>query len=117
MIAAATIPIEQTEGPILLIGAGDDGVWPSCLFADAAMARLRATGHAARHPDQFICYPDAGHLIGPPGRPTTDLYAVPYEGLGAFIYGGKPAAHAHAEREKQTRIQTFLRSALGGRGG
>jgi hypothetical protein len=112
VVAAATIPIERIEGPILLIGAGDDGVWPSCLFVDAAMARLRATGHADRHADEAACHPDAGHLIGPPGAPTTDIYATKIEGLGALIYGGKPAAHAKAQREGEDRLLRFLRSAL-----
>jgi hypothetical protein len=111
-VAAATIELERTQGPILLIGAGDDGVWPSCLFADAAMARLRSSGHADRHPDESVCYADAGHLIGPPGAPTTDLYAVPYEGIGAFVFGGKPGPHARAQRESHARIQRFLEAAL-----
>ena len=112
-VAAASIPLEQTAGPILLIGAGDDGVWPSCLFADAALARLRASGHAERYPDDAaVCYADAGHLIGPPGNPTTNLYAIPFEGVGAFVYGGKPGPHARAQRESQERIQRFLESAL-----
>jgi dienelactone hydrolase len=111
-LAAATITSERTEGPILLIGAGDDGLWPSCRFVDAAQARLRATGHTDRHPDDAVCYPDAGHLIGPPGHPTTDIYASPAPGLGAFIYGGQPAAHARAQRESQTRIEAFLEMAL-----
>jgi hypothetical protein len=111
-LAAATITTERTEGPILLIGAGDDGLWPSCRFIDAAQARLRDTGHADRHPDAAVCYADTGHLIGPPGEPTTDIYAAPAPGLGALIFGGQPAAHARAQRDSQARIGAFLDTAL-----
>ena len=72
--------IERTERPILLIGAGDDGVWPSCLFVDAARAKLRASGHADCHPDAAVCFADAGHLIGPPARPPPT--STPYRSRG-----------------------------------
>jgi hypothetical protein len=63
--------IESTRGPILLLSADDDQVWPSALLAERAMTRLSRWAHPVG--DEWLSYPDAGHgatLL--PGDPTTD---------------------------------------------
>lgn len=47
-VRAASIAIEDTQGPILLISGEDDGVWESTRMADEAMARLNAAHFAFR---------------------------------------------------------------------
>jgi dienelactone hydrolase len=73
----AIIPVELVRGPVLLVAAGVDRVWPSAAMARAISERLRAFGHS--FDDQLLEYPDAGHSLGrlvptlrvglvPPGR-------------------------------------------------
>jgi dienelactone hydrolase len=68
---AALIPVERVPGPVLLISAGADQVWPSAAMAQALSARLRR--HGDPHGHIVLDYPDAGHSLGyliprlPPG--------------------------------------------------
>jgi BAAT / Acyl-CoA thioester hydrolase C terminal len=57
-VAGATIAVERTRGPLILLSGTDDGLWPSSRLAQIAMERLKAH----RHP-----YPYA-HMSYPPGR-------------------------------------------------
>lgn len=63
-LRAAEIPVERINGPVLLIGADGDRVWPSSFLSRIAWDRLQREGHA--WPDQFLRYPGAGHGIGMP---------------------------------------------------
>lgn len=73
----AVIPAERVPGPILLISAGADEVWPSAEMARAIEARLRAGAHSFGH--ELLEYPDAGHSLGylvpelPPGLRSSDI--------------------------------------------
>lgn len=60
----AMIPIEQTQGPILLISGAADGMWNSTSLNDSAVQRL----HQKKFPHAFehISYPGAGHETGIP---------------------------------------------------
>ncbi len=57
----AAIPVEKIKAPILLVSGTDDQTWPSSLFSDAIMQRLKKY----RHPYEFkhIRYEGAGHMI------------------------------------------------------
>jgi dienelactone hydrolase len=67
----ALIPAELIPGPVLLIAAGADQVWPSADMARALSARLRH--HGDPHGHTILEYPRAGHSLGyliprlPPG--------------------------------------------------
>jgi dienelactone hydrolase len=67
----ALIPVERVCGPVLLIAAGADQVWPSAEMARALSARLRQ--HGDPHGHTILDYPHAGHSLGylipqlPPG--------------------------------------------------
>jgi uncharacterized protein len=67
----ALIPVERVRGPVLLIAAGADQVWPSAAMARALSARLRQ--HGDPHGHTVLDYPRAGHSLGylisrlPPG--------------------------------------------------
>lgn len=110
-IDAATPRVENTKGPILLIGGADDQVWPSCALAEYAMARLDE--HKKTHEDELLCIPDAGHLIGIPGSPTTGSYRAYHSLMGRWLaLGGTPKSIAKANREADTKIRAFLARAL-----
>lgn len=59
---AAVIPVERVLGPIMLVSAGRDGVWPSAPMARAISERLADHGHAYGH--VLLEYADAGHALG-----------------------------------------------------
>jgi dienelactone hydrolase len=58
----ALIPVERASGPVLLIAAGADQVWPSAPMARALSARL--CQHGDPHGHTVLDYPDAGHSLG-----------------------------------------------------
>ncbi len=113
---AATIRVEKTNGPVLLLAGADDQLWASCTLAAVAFDRLKSTGHQATHADDFQCYPEAGHSLGTPGIPTTGsdkYYMTDYKMWMAL--GGTPAGTARAARESDTRIRRFLEKSLAGK--
>jgi len=59
---AIRIPVERIPGPVMLVGAGADQVWPSAEMARALSARLREHGDPYGH--TLLDYPDAGHCLG-----------------------------------------------------
>jgi uncharacterized protein len=67
----ALIPAELVPGPILLVTAGADQVWPSADMARALSRRLRE--HSDLHGYTILEYSEAGHSLGyllpqlPPG--------------------------------------------------
>lgn len=111
-LEAATTRVEKVNGPVLMLAAGDDQMWPSCRLAELAMNRLGATGHAAKFADDFVCYPDAGHYLSAPGLPTTDPSLIRSDRQIWIALGGTPAGIAHAQRDAFERRRTFLAKAL-----
>ncbi|WP_380674562.1 acyl-CoA thioester hydrolase/BAAT C-terminal domain-containing protein [Salinigranum sp. GCM10025319] len=98
-IEAAEIPLEQVEAPILLVSAGDDGVWPSRYLLNRAEKRLDAPDYAYRV--EHHSYDDAGHGIGVPVLPTW-----PNRPGGPF--GGTLAGTAAAEADSWPRAVEFF---------
>ena len=80
---AAFIPVELVPGPILLVAAGADRVWPSADMARALSWRLREHGDVYGH--TVLEYPDASHSLGylipelPPGLLPADLVDSPVD--------------------------------------
>jgi dienelactone hydrolase len=80
---AALIPVELVPGPILLVAAGADRVWPSADMARAMSGRLRE--HGDPHGHMVLEYPEAGHSLGyliprlPPGLLPPDLVDEPVD--------------------------------------
>ena len=77
--AETIIPVEQTNGPILLISGDDDRMWPSARMGDQILERLEAHRHPFR--SRHCRYPRAGHLMRSPGVPTSVLH-------NTFAFGG-----------------------------
>jgi len=104
------IPVEKINGPILLISGQDDKIWPSAQLSEIAIQRLNA--HGFKHKIMHLTYPDAGHRIGPPFRPTTTLEAVhPVNGL-LMKLGGTAAGNAHACVDSWKQLLTFLKESF-----
>jgi dienelactone hydrolase len=109
-LAPAVIPVERIMGPVLLISGEDDQMWPSTLMAERIMRRLAA--HNFQWPYHHFSYPDAGHLIGPPGFPTTvNIRRHPTVGV-IFAYGGAPRGMAYADSASWAETRLFLRQTL-----
>lgn len=98
-LAAATIPVEEIDGPVLLVSGGDDHLWNSAAFHDVAASRLDAHDGAVDH----LVYDDAGHRIWYPYLPATNR-----ESGDGVAYGGTTAGHADADASHWPRvIETF----------
>lgn len=106
-LEAARIAVENTRGPILMIAGAADQMWPACDFGKAAMTHLTATGHAAKHGDEAVCFPMAGHAVGGTGLPTAgSMWAT----IGEDVYalGGTAEANARAGRAADEKVRAFL---------
>jgi uncharacterized protein len=114
-LAAAEIPVEQCGGPVLLLSAEDDALWPSVALAEVAVRRGRE--HGAAHPVRHRRYPDAGHMFTrPAGFPIPASAEHPVTGE-LIAYGGTPAGNAHASTDSWAEILAFLRVSLPAHGG
>jgi len=115
--AAAVIPIEQGDAPILLITGDRDSIWPSSEMADAIAVRLAGAGKADRL--THLRYPDAGHSLIP-WAPDTRFATfarladrVRLAGFGGlFELGGRPRANRHAHDDAWPQAVSCLTNAL-----
>lgn len=97
----AEIPVERTNGPVLLISGDADQVWPSTQLSQVAMERLGRYERPFR--DEFRHYPDAGHGIQPPYLPATP---------GTYYYGGDLEGNAAANEDSWRRVLSMLDGRL-----
>jgi acetyl esterase/lipase len=104
---AAAIEVERINGPVLLISGSDDQMWPSKVFSDMIMKRLKEHGHP--YPDQAICFEGSGHIFRLPYLPTAANQIN-----RQFIVGGNPQADAQASLSAWKAILDFLNSHLRG---
>lgn len=109
-VARARIPVENIEGPVLLISGTDDGFWPSTLYSDQVAATLRQRRNGA--PVEHLRGEGAGHAIGVPQLPAT-LIAKPHPVAGLLLDGGGTAqANAQASAAAWARVVDFLAAAV-----
>jgi dienelactone hydrolase len=110
VVEAATIPVERTNGPVLIVTGQADGLWPCERLATYALERLRDRRFA--HRVQHLSYPGAGHGIGWPHVVTTATrFKHPVSGEDIDL-GGSAAATARASRDSWPRVLAFLREGL-----
>ncbi len=101
---------KRIRGPLLLISAKDDHLWPSTELTEIAVARLRAYEHA--FPVEHLAADAAGHLIMPPYR-VTSMTAMIHPALKMKLsLGGTAAGAARANAESWPRVLSFLEQAL-----
>jgi dienelactone hydrolase len=106
----AAIPAEQIRGPVLLISAGDDRLWPSSEMSRDVVQRL-ATRRGSP-PCVHLDYPTAGHMIRLPHTPATTLESK-HLGLGVEVaFGGTPEANARARVDAWQKTLEFLNEHL-----
>jgi dienelactone hydrolase len=105
------IAVELTNGPILMIGAESDGIWPSAEMVRAAANRLHQDHFA--HPVVVLIYPHAGHRAGLPEiSPTwTNGTSHPISALSAD-FGGSPEGNAESSLDAIPKVLDFLASSL-----
>ncbi|WP_034944023.1 acyl-CoA thioester hydrolase/BAAT C-terminal domain-containing protein [Erwinia oleae] len=107
-LADARIPVERIRGPVMLISGTDDGFWPSTAWCERIVADLKES----RWPVIHLCHEGAGHAIGFPWVPTTNIANVhPVAGV-RIDGGGTPSANARANRESWPQVLTFLTAAV-----
>ena len=107
----AGIQVEHTQGPVLVIGGEDDGVWPSAKMVEAVSARLHENHFA--HEVVVLKYAHAGHRAGMPEIIPAWHNGVPHP--GAFRdtdYGGTPEGNAESTLDAIPRVLEFLEKSL-----
>jgi dienelactone hydrolase len=112
-VRAATIPVEEIGGPVLLVTGGDDRVWPADTLATRAMARL--DGRSYSHTCDHLSVPGAGHDIKVPYHPTTERATRPFPLPGRSLMldmGGTPAGYARADAQAWARTLEMLDEGL-----
>jgi dienelactone hydrolase len=107
-VPAAMFHLENINGPVLFVAAGDDGIWNSPLQSQIGMEYLREHHHP--YADRYEQYPGAGHifLFSAPDRPMTTAPMGPF----TLLLGGTPQANAQAREEAWPKIFAFLNQAL-----
>ena len=110
-LADAAIPVERTNGPILILCGEADDMWPSMELTDVVLERTSKASFP--HPVRRLAFPDAGHLITLPYLParTSGLHPLG----GRFAYGGTQAGTAAARVAAWREMLAFLTTAVGAR--
>jgi dienelactone hydrolase len=101
----AIIPVEQINGPVMLICGKLDSLWPSCRMSAQVVARLEANEFKPAF--QLLDYADAGHSVfGPTVAPDSPAFAD----LGSL--GGSAAGNNAARNDSWPKAVTFIDAAL-----
>ncbi|TMF09090.1 MAG: hypothetical protein E6I38_06420 [Chloroflexi bacterium] len=104
-VRKAEIAVERIRGPVLLVSAEDDRMWPSPRLAQIAADRLDA--HHYPYPYSHIRYSDCGHAIGLPNLPSVNSVEKAFMGRDVLL-GGTPRGNAQASVNGWARILEFL---------
>jgi dienelactone hydrolase len=110
IVEQATISVEKTRGPILLISGQADQM-SSPKLAEVAVRRAHQCNFAFEL--EHLCYPDAGHMLtNLPYLPTTIRHARhPIRGVDVG-YGGSSAGDASARADSWPKVLRFLHENL-----
>ncbi|GHO83719.1 acyl-CoA thioesterase/bile acid-CoA:amino acid N-acyltransferase family protein [Dictyobacter formicarum] len=107
-VARATIPVEKTRGPILLISGDEDQMWPASLFSEMVVQRLREQQFPYAY--EHLLYAGAGHFVCfPYGYPHFPPAYLPQNGMA---FGGSAAANAVALKDSWEKILAFFAQNL-----
>jgi len=104
-VAAASVPVEKIEGPVMLISGTDDQLWPSTRLSEMAIERLEAHEHP--FPREHLRYEGAGHMIAPPGYEPNSAWSDRFE------LGGSREANEFANAHSWPKVLGFLDEAFG----
>lgn len=107
----ASIAVEDTHGPILLISGESDGVWDSTAMSNSVISRLKQAKFP--YPYEHLKYPHAGHHAGRPEIvPTWHGTIINAMSGRAVNYGGKPEGDAQSSLDAIPKVLKFLRDSL-----
>ena len=110
-IMKATIRVENTHGPILMISGQDDGVWESSRMADEVVARLKSEHFT--YPVEHLKYHHAGHGAGSPGIIPAWHGRMEHPLSGREVdLGGTVEGNAQASLDAAPKVLEFLRRSL-----
>jgi dienelactone hydrolase len=114
MAEKVSIPVERTQGPILLIAGTDDRLWPADVYCEQVMERLSAHKFGCAY--EYLSYEGAGHfLCFPYGIPSLPPMTRLSPGGGVTIdFGGSSRVNAEATVDSWGRILGFLEESLRG---
>lgn len=107
-LADAEIPVERTNGPVLIVCGEADDMWPAIELTDVVLRRTAAARFP--HPVRRLVYPDAGHQIALPYVPARTSGIHPLG--GNFAYGGTRAGTAAACAAAWPEMLAFLTTSL-----
>jgi dienelactone hydrolase len=107
----ASIEVERTKGPILMISGEEDGVWRSAAMTDLVVARLKSAHFA--YPVINLKYPHAGHSAGRPQITPAWHEGVrqPLSGREMDL-GGTPKGDIESAIDSMPKVLEFLRKSL-----
>ena len=107
----AAIAVEMIHGPVLMIGAENDGVWPSADMVRAAADRLHHAHFA--YPVVTLIYPHAGHRAGMPQIIPAWHNATRHPVSGVMMdLGGTPEGNAESTLDAIPKVLNFLSQSL-----
>jgi dienelactone hydrolase len=109
-LAAATLPVEETDGPVLLVSGEDDRLWPSTWMAENIGQRLDERGYD--HRLEHCRYPDAGHAISAPYRPVVGRETSEFVFGSDLALGGTPDGYADADADSWSAVLDVLDDGL-----
>lgn len=107
-LTAAAIPVEDIDGPLLVVGGQDDRMWPAVEFCERIEERIDDENGF-----ESLTYEGVGHVVGTPQSPTVEVDTT--EGFVPRLplaLGGEPAPTAEAAREAWTHSVKTLRRGL-----
>ena len=111
VIMQATIDVEHTHGPILVISGTDDKIWDSTSMADAVVARLKQSHFP--YPFEHLSYPHAGHRAGHPAITPAWHGTVRHPVSGKpENYGGSAEGDALSTLDAIPKVLQFLERGL-----
>jgi dienelactone hydrolase len=108
--AAAVIPVECVNGPILFVSGTADGIWPSSEMADLAVDRLARSTFS--FPYEHAKYEDAGHaMLVPPYRvgPVSNPWPASSYTPPRWLQGPAPQMGGTSEGNRLARIDAWPR--------
>ena len=107
----AEIPVEATHGPILMIGAGEDGVWQSGRMVDEATGRLKRQHFPFEV--EVLKYPHAGHRAATPELfPTWHGPTIHPVSGEKTDFGGSVQGDAESTLDAISKVLEFLQENL-----
>jgi len=95
----ASIAVERTDGPVLLVTGGDDRLWDARRLSEIAVDRLNDD---FPHEYAHLTYDSAGHLISVPYVPTAEF----------DMGGGTPCGTARAAADSWPTVLDYLERGL-----